>query len=66
MKHLFILISFLLLSSPVISKGTLPVSGGKGETLYEWKTSIDVQCHTHPDIIGNVIQCGVETRILGT
>ena len=43
MKHLLILIliliSLLLLSSPVIGEGTLPVSGGKGVTLYEWKTS---------------------------
>ena len=40
MKHLLIiLISFLLLSSPVIGKETLPVSGGKGETLYRWETS---------------------------
>ena len=43
MKHLLIiLISFLLFSSPVIGldlKETLPVSGGKGVTLYEWKTS---------------------------
>ena len=41
MKHLLILlISILLLSSPVIGDNhTLPVSGGKGETLYEWKTS---------------------------
>jgi len=40
MKHLLIItLSFLLLSSPVIGKGTLPVSGGKGITLYKWKTS---------------------------
>ena len=41
MKHpLIILISILLLSSPVIGDNhTLPVSGGKGVTLYEWKTS---------------------------
>ena len=41
MKHLLILlISILLLSSPVIGDNhTLPVSGGKGVTLYEWKTS---------------------------
>ena len=43
MKHLLIiLISFLLFSSPVIGldlKETLPVSGGKGVTLYEWITS---------------------------
>jgi len=39
MKHLLILLSFLLLSSPVIGQETLPVSGGKGVTLYEWKTS---------------------------
>ena len=41
MKHLLIiLISFLLLSSPVIGNNhTLPVSGGKGETLYGWETS---------------------------
>jgi hypothetical protein len=28
--------------------------------------NIDVLCHTQHDIIGNVIQCGVKTRILGT
>ena len=41
MKHLLILIliSLLLLSSPVIGEETLPVSGGKGVTLYEWVTS---------------------------
>jgi len=41
MKHLLIiLISILLLSSPVIGDNhTLPVSGGKGVTLYQWKTS---------------------------
>jgi len=40
MKNLLIiLISFLLLSSPVIGKEILPVSGGKGETIYEWETS---------------------------
>jgi hypothetical protein len=33
MKHLLILISFLLLSSPVIG------DNHKGETLYQWKTS---------------------------
>ena len=33
MKHLLILISFLLLSSPVIG------NSHKGETLYLWKTS---------------------------
>ena len=39
MKHsLLILISLLLLSSPVIGDNpTLPVSGGKGETLYRWE-----------------------------
>ena len=37
-KHLLlILISFLLLSSPLIGDNhTLPVSGGKGETVYLW------------------------------
>ena len=43
MKHLLIILSFFLLSSPVIGdyhKGeTLPVSGGKGVTLYKWETS---------------------------
>ena len=40
MKHILIILSFLLLSSPVIGdKQTLPVSGGKGVTLYEWETS---------------------------
>ena len=42
MKHLLIILSILLLSSPVIGldlKETLPVSGGKGVTLYEWETS---------------------------
>ena len=40
MKHLLlILISFLLISYPVIGQETLPVSGGKGVTLYEWETS---------------------------
>jgi len=39
MKHLLIILSFLLLSSPVIGdKHTLPVSGGKSETLYQWET----------------------------
>ena len=33
MKHLLILLSFLLLSSPVIG------DNHKGETLYRWKTS---------------------------
>ena len=39
MRHLlFILISFLLLSSPVIGDNhTLPVNGGNGETLYLWR-----------------------------
>ena len=37
MKHLLILISILLLSSPVIGDNhTLPVRGEKGETLYGW------------------------------
>ena len=37
MKHLLILLSFLLLSSPVIGDNhTLPVMGEKGETLYGW------------------------------
>ena len=40
MKHLLIILSILLLSSPVIGDNhPLPVSGGKGVTLYEWKTS---------------------------
>ena len=41
MRHILILLSILLLSSPVIGQveETLPVSGGKGVTLYEWKTS---------------------------
>ena len=42
MKHLLIiLISILLLSSPLFGQveETLPVSGGKGVTLYEWITS---------------------------
>ena len=39
MKHLLIILSILLLSSPVIGEETLPVSGGKGVTLYEWETS---------------------------
>ena len=41
MKHLLLIIlSFLLLSSPLIGDNpTLPVSGGKGVTLYEWTTS---------------------------
>ena len=33
MKHLLIILSFLLLSSPVIG------DNHKGETLYRWKTS---------------------------
>ena len=38
MKHLLlILISLILLSSPVICQETLPVSGGKDETLYLWR-----------------------------
>ena len=37
MKHLFILISILLLSSPMIGDNQ------KGETLYEWKTSSGIQ-----------------------
>jgi hypothetical protein len=37
MKHLLIiLISLLLLSPLVIGQENLPVSGGKGETLYRW------------------------------
>ena len=37
MKHLFILISILLLSSPVIGDNQ------KGETLYEWKTASGIK-----------------------
>ena len=38
MKHsLFILISLLILSSPLIGQETLPISGGNGETLYRWE-----------------------------
>ena len=38
MKHLLIiLISLILLSSPVIGQEDLPVNGGKGETLYRWE-----------------------------
>jgi len=36
-KHLFILISILLLSSPVIGDNQ------KGETLYEWKTASGIK-----------------------
>jgi len=39
LKHLLIILSFLLLSSPVIGDNhKLPVSVGKGETLYLWKS----------------------------
>ena len=37
MKHLFILIPILLLSSPVIGDNQ------KGETLYEWKTASGIK-----------------------
>ena len=37
MKHLFILISILLFSSPVIGDNQ------KGETLYEWKTASGIK-----------------------
>ena len=37
MKHLFILISILLLSTPVIGDNQ------KGETLYEWKTASGIK-----------------------
>ena len=37
MKHLLILLSFLLLSSPVIGESKT------SETLYEWKTSSGIQ-----------------------
>ena len=38
MKHLLIiLISLILLSSPVIGQEDLPVNGGKGKTHYRWE-----------------------------
>ena len=37
MKHLLILLSFLILSSPVIGESK------KSETLYEWKTASGIQ-----------------------
>ena len=54
MKHLLILISFLLLSSPVIG------DNHKGETLYRWETSSGFQWvffgdkDTHPVYKGDV------------
>jgi len=36
-KHLLIILSFLLLSSPVIG------DNNKGETFYEWKTVSGIQ-----------------------
>ena len=62
MKHLLILISILLLSSPVIGDNhTLPVRGEKGETLYGWITSSSTlewktfgEKGTHPIYKGDV------------
>ena len=54
MKNLLIILSFLLLSSPVIG------NNHKGETLYLWKTSSGVQWfrfgdkYTHPQYKGEV------------
>ena len=47
---LLILISLLLLSSPVICQETLPVSGVKGETLYlwSWKKIFGIKIWRHP------------------
>ena len=54
MKHLLIILSFLLLSSPVIG------DNHKGETLYLWETSSGElwrgfgEKETHPIYIGDV------------
>ena len=54
MKHLLIILSFLLLSSPVIG------DNHKGETLYRWETSSGEvwkgfgDKETHPKYQGNV------------
>ena len=67
MKHLLILISILLLSSPVIGDNhTLPVRGEKGETLThphlnpssffscDWSVQTSWRCSLTKTVIGNV------------
>jgi len=54
MKHLLIILSILLLSSPVIG------DNHKGETLYKWRTSSGIKWKdfgdkdTHPMYVGEV------------